>query len=142
MLICLGGGYPISGVEEGGTPSHVQGGIPSQVWGGAGGTPPRSGGTPSQVQCGGVPHPRSGVWGYPIPCPGVPHPKVGDSQGTSHHLDLVRVPPHLRPEMGYPLPQHLDLTGVLPPPDLRWGTPRKCEQTENITFPHPSDGGR
>ena len=52
------------------------------------------------------------------------------------------------PDMGYP-PGH----GVppqtwvppghgVPPSDLRWGTPaRKCEQTEKITFPHPSDAG-
>ena len=37
-------------------------------------------------------------------------------------LDLAGVPP-----------PHLDLAGIPPPPSPR------CEQTENITFPHPSD---
>ena len=85
-------------------------------------------------------------WGTPLPRPGMGYPP--------HHLDLFGVPP-------YP-----DLVGVpLPTPDLRWGiphprpeiwhppstiqtwtgylppSPRKCEQTENITFPHPSDAG-
>ena len=54
--------------------------------------------------------------------------------------------------MGYP---HLNLGWSTPCPDLGWGTPcpdlervppyphppRKCEQTENITFPQHSDAG-
>ena len=157
MLICRGGGgYPISGWE--GSPFHVRGGGVSHP-------SPRSGGTPSQVW--GVSYPMSVRYpipclgGYPISGPGggYPIPGWGGTWGTPHHLDLARVPPpHLRPEMGYPLPemgyppQHPDLAGVpsphprpgqgTPSSDLRWGTPppsHKCEQTENITFP-PSFG--
>ena len=45
----------------------------------------------------------------------------------------------------------LDWDPPPPPPRLDWvpppskagsGSPPKCEQTETITFPHPSDGGR
>ena len=52
--------------------------------------------------------------------------------------------------MGYPLPQsrlgwstpHLDLRWGTPSPDLGRGTLLcQCGQTENITFPHPSDVG-
>ena len=134
-----GGGYPISG--PGGYPIPCLGGTPSQVVGGV--HRPRSwGGTLSHVQ--GVPHPRSG--GYPIPgLGGVPHPKSGV---PLHHLDLAGVPPS---DLRWGTPQHLDLAGVPPgpemgyPADLRYEMgypPGKCEQTENITFPHPSDGGR
>ena len=55
----------------------------------------------------------------------------GGTLGTSNH-----------PDLGWGTPSH---------PDLRWGTPQprpgmgyppcKCGQTENITFPHPSDAG-
>ena len=72
----------------------------------------------------------------------------------AHHSDLAGVPhtPGIL-RWGTPL-HHPDLAGVPPTPDLRWGTSpppsrtgqgtppfRKCEQTENITFPHPSDAG-
>ena len=38
---------------------------------------------------------------------------------------------------------HTDLAGVIPSPhQLDGGTPPPgCKQTENITFPHPSDAG-
>ena len=81
--------------------------------------------------------------------------------GTPHHPDLARgyprYPPH-HPDLVWGVPQvpthHPDLGWGTPDPDLGWGTPptstvlgrgspppRKCEQTENITFPHPSDAG-
>ena len=106
---------------------HSLGSTPSQVWGG---TPARSGvGTPSQVW--GVPRPGLDG-GYPIPEVGVPWPGLdGGGWGTPHHSDLDGIPPDLR----WGTPNHPDLDGVRPPP------PRKCEQTENITFPHPSDAG-
>ena len=139
------GGVPRLRSGGGGVPIPCPGGYP---------VPCPRGVTPSQVQrvpnpmSGGLPHPRSrgypipGPGGYPIPGPGgtpshfqgVPHPRVGGTQGTTPSSRPGRGPPHLRPEMGYPPPQHLDLVGVPPP--------HKCEQTENITFPHPSDGGR
>ena len=76
---------------------------------------------------GGVPH--STDQGYPmLILDGVPpHPDLrcgppipsGPGMGSSH-LDLGwGTPPPSRPEIGYP--------------------PCKCEQTETITFPHPSD---
>ena len=70
---------------------------------------------------------------------GIPHLRSGG--GTPSQV--WGVPRLLRPGMGYPPTQTWD--GVPPSPylDLRWGTPPpcKCEQTENITFPHPSDVG-
>ena len=92
-------------LSRGGTPSQISGyPIP-----GPGGYPiPGLGrGTPSQVQ--GVPHPRSG--GYPIPCLGG-YPISGPGGTPSQVWGVPRVPPH-----------HLDLAGVPPTSDLRWGTP-------------------
>ena len=57
-----------------------------------------------------------------IPTPPLPSPDLG--QDT--------LP--FRSGMGYPPVKTWD--GYSPPPP-----PRKCEQTENITFPHPSDAG-
>ena len=68
-----------------------------------------------------------------------------------------RVPPYqdlgqgtLHPDLGWGTP-HSDLGWGTPCLDLEWGTPpdlervppppRKCGQTETITFPHPSDKG-
>ena len=74
------------------------------------------GGTPSQVR------------GYPIPClGGYPIP------------DLARVPP----DLGWGTPPARPGMGT-PHSDLRWSTPLKVwtdTQSENITFPHPSDVG-
>ena len=71
----------------------------------------------------------SAEWGGAPSSPdggGVPHPVLG------------REYPGLHP--------HRDLGWDTPCPDLgiRMGvppSPRKCGQTENITFPHPSDAG-
>ena len=49
-------------------------------------------------------------------------------QGTPRIQGWMGVPP-VQGWMG--VPPHLDLAGVPPP--------RRCGQTENITFPHPSD---
>ena len=116
-----GGGTPsqVGGVphpRSGGVPHpRSRGGTPSQVWGYLG-YPPSSRpgwGTPTLDLRWGTPSPYL-RWGTPLPSrPG---------WGTPPPV-LARVPPYLRPEMGYPPP------------------PRKCEQTENITFPHPSDAG-
>ena len=117
----------------------------------SGGVPgPRSEGVPGPMS-GGVPHPRSK--GVPHPMSGeVPHLRSGWGGGTPSHVQGVL---HLR-SRGVPggVPHHLDQAGVPPTSDLRWGTPpdlagvppphlrpemgyppRKCEQTENITFP-------
>ena len=118
----------------------------------------RSGGEPisgwgvPHPRVGGVPHPRVGGV-PPRPGMGYPPPPTPDLGWATPNPDMGWVtpppfrpgwdtppPPHLRPEMGYP-------------PDLRWGTPtplqtwdwvspRKCEQTENITFPHSFGCGR
>ena len=139
------GGGPRDGVsppQTWGTPRH---GVPPQTWGTSPdmGTP-RTWGTP-------LPYPDL-RWGTPTPDMGwvtpptiiqtwpgsppdlrwgTPTPDMGWVTPPHHHPDLAGVPP--RPEMGYP-----------PTSDLRWGNPplpHKCEQTENITFPHPSDAG-
>ena len=46
------------------------------------------------------------------------------------------LPPTIQTWMGYP-PNHPDLAGVPPPPTEVWTD----KQTENSTFPHPSDAG-
>ena len=86
------------------------------------------GGTPSS-HGGGVP-PSSHGGGYPIPglVGGVPQP-----------VPRVTCPPHPDLRWGTPSPIHRPWMGYVPthlPP------PHKCEQTENVTFPHPSGGGR
>ena len=84
----------------------------------------------------GIPHPG---WITPPPrpgtgyCPtqtwdGVPH--LG--WGTPPTQTWDGVPPP-RPRMGYPSPLRPEMG--YPP------HPRKCGQTETITFPHPSDAG-
>ena len=49
----------------------------------------------------------------------------------------------LRPNLGRGYPLSWPGKGVPPPHQPDWGTPppNKCGQTENITFPHPSDAG-
>ena len=94
---------------------------------------------PSQIWTGGVVPIQSWMGVAPISRMGYPCPDLG--WGTTH-LDLGWGTPLSRPGMGYHPTWTWD--GVPPScPDLRWGTPspRKCEQTENITFPHPSDAG-
>ena len=116
----------------------------------------------------GSPHPDLG-WGTPLSIPGMGYPHLDLGQGTPppisrmgtpppiqtwdwvpHHLDLRQgTPPHPHLEWGTPC---LDLGWGTPLPHLGWGTPlsrpgtgyhppRKCGQTENITFPHTSDAG-
>ena len=116
--------------------------------------PVLNGGYPIQPWMGGeVPHPvldggtqsNLGWWGYPIQSwtGGYPHPDLG--WGTP--ISRMGYPPS-RPGMGYSPVQTWDGVTPLPiqtwdqvPPSRPWmGYPScKCEQTENITFPHPSD---
>ena len=106
------GGYPISGLDGGGTPYQIwmgEGtpsqvwigrGIPSQVWIGRG-IPSQvwTGGTPSKVWSGGTPFCRQG--GYPwyphLRLDGVPpsRPGMGGTPGTPPILDGV---PPLNPQ--------------------------------------------
>ena len=51
------------------------------------------------------------------------YPPSESGMGYPLCLDLGQGTPPSRPGMGYPPPPHM------------------CEQTENITFPHPSDAG-
>ena len=100
-------------------------GYPIQSWwGGDHGYPP-----PSRPGQGGTPH-------HPD-LAGVPSP---------HHQDLAGVPPTIKTWLGYPPtiqtwpgypPHHPDLAGVPPSPVKVWTD----KQTENSTFPHPSDAG-
>ena len=118
------GGYPTSGLGDGGTPSQVWG-VPHRRSGW--GVPHlRLGGTPSQVWTGGA---------YPI----------------QSRLGVPRVPPLSRPGMGYPpdlgwgTPPDLSWGTPLPRPemgtpypDLRWGTPLQVwtdTQTRVKTLP-------
>ena len=114
------GGYPVPCLRGypvpclGGTPSHVRGGTLSHVWGYL-----------IQVQVGGYPIPGL-AGGYPI------QTWLGGYSGY----------PPVKTWDGVPPSQTWD--GVLPRPD--WGTPPPPEmwtdkQTENSTFPHPSDAG-
>ena len=61
-------------------------------------------------------------------------PQLADWPEPPHWLDLTS-PPAAGPD---PPPCRLDLT---PPPAAGPDPPSRCEQTENITFPHPSDAG-
>ena len=108
------GRYPRWGTPHQGTPP-----IGVCPWPGLTGGIPEVGYPPSQVWRG---YPRWGTpplgylqSGYP------PARSVRPGRGVPWQGDL---------RWGTP---HLDLTGVPPPP------PHRCEQTENITFPHPSD---
>ena len=132
-----GGGYPIQS-WWGGTPSTPGRGYPIQSWLG-GGTPSSHGrGTPSSH--GGLPHPDLAGGGVvpqvppllPRPAGAPPSPPPsGPGWGTPHHPDLAGVPP--------PSPSRPDRDTPYPPPP----TPRvdvwTDKQTENSTFPHPSD---
>ena len=104
--------------------------------------PPHPGYPPGRVP----PQPRYPQAGYPPPPPRVPPP------GYPPRLDLAGYPPPAGP--GRVPPPRLDLAGY--PPVLPHGIlgnvakhygirvpppPPRCEQTENITFPHPSDAG-
>ena len=140
MLLCLmgeGGGYPIK-TWSGGVPR------PRSGWGG-GDTPGLDGGgypiqgldrpkpgwgvpqVPPTIQTwlggypGYLPPPRPGM-GYPLPS------RPGRDTPTQNWDGVLP-----RPGMGYPPPTHRPGTGYPPP--------HKCGQTENITFPHPSDEG-
>ena len=128
MLLCLGGGLPHPRV----------GGYPIPGWG--------------------VPHPRVGVPQSGLDGGGYPrYPPPSRPGWHTPHQDLARVPPPSRPGWGTPPPSR---PGWVPPPqtwdgvpptqnwdgvppylDLRWGTPRKCGQTEYITSHHPLDVG-
>ena len=80
------------------------------------------GGTPSNPGC---------YTGNPHPEP--PSPLYQTAKWGTHPVRTWDgIPPH--PDLGWGTPPCLN---------LGWGTPppRKCEQTKNITFPHPSDAG-
>ena len=119
----LGGGVPLPRSGQGGPPSQVwTGGTCSQVW--MVGTPFPSldrGVTPGYLPSARWGCPPSLRWGPPPPIQtrkdgGAPVRKDG---GTP--IGKNGIPPIC--QMGYPSP------------------PRRCEQTEIITFPHPSDAG-
>ena len=84
--------------------------------------------------------------GNPPPPSGSPHPGLmgGTWGGVSPHWGSpllgypspIRVPPIGVPHQGTP---QLDLAQVPPPAGPGSDPPTRCEQTENITFPHPSD---
>ena len=107
----------------------------SVQWEGRDGVPPRHGVPPGHRVPPGMGYSLHGVppeMGYP--------PDLRWGTPTS---DLRWGTPPPRPEMGYPPYLRLEM-GYPPTSHLRWGNPtppRKCEQTENITFPHPSDAG-
>ena len=138
------GGYPIQPLWGGGTPSSHGGG----------------GGTPSSTPH----HPdlaREVPWIPPPSRPGQGVPRVPPSSRPSR--GYPRYPPTIQtwpgipqvlphPDLGWGTPHHPDLdrgSPGYPPhhPDLGWGnTPPPVEvwtdtQSENITFPHPSDAG-
>ena len=80
---------------------------------------------------------KSGVKNFSLYCDRVPPPP--DLRLGTPPPGPVTPPPG--PETGYPPPPGPE-TGY-PPPTWTWEpSPPKCEQTETITFPHPSDGGR
>ena len=113
MISLLTGGVPHSILDGGGTPSSLGWGLPHPVL--------DQGSTPSSLgsEGGGVLHPiLSWSWMGNPPCP-----DLGWGTSTSHLDPGHGTPPSSRPGIRYP--PH----------------PRKCGQTENITFRHPSDAG-
>ena len=136
-----GGGYPIQ-LWPGGTPSKpVQGGTlgtPTiQTWpGGTLGTPTIQTWLQGIL---GTPLPSRPGWRTPSPTiqtwMGYSPPPSRPGWGTPHHQDLARYLP-LHPDLTGVPPHHPDLAGV-PPPVKVWTD----KQTENSTFPHPSDAG-
>ena len=99
-------------------------------------------GYPPSRSDGGYPRWGTTHWGTP--------PSRSDPGGTRGGVLPIGVPPCWGtpcqgiPPLGYPpigVPPRLDLAWV-PPPGWTWlgyPPPPRCEQTENITFPHPSD---
>ena len=88
--------------------------------------------------------------GYPLPRPEMGYPPLRPGMGYPRPSRPEMGSPLPRPEMGYPpswpemgYPPTQTWDGVPPHLDLEQGTspPRKCGQTENITFSHPSDAG-
>ena len=162
----VGGGYPIQ--SWWGYPIQLWG-VPYSVM--VGGTSSSHEGYPIQSWWGGLPHPDLARGVVPQVPPTIQtwlaYPHHPDLAGVSpHHPDLAGVsPPTIQTWLGYPLPSrpgwgtlphHLDLAGVppyhphlarVPPPTIHtWlGYPnvevRTDKQTENSTFPHPSDAG-
>ena len=94
-------------------------------------------GVPPSNPNGGYPEvlPPIMTWEGGTPCPDlewVPPPVLTWKGGT----------PHPHPDLGRGYCCCSDMGGGYPPPKSGgWGIPRKCGQTENITFPHPSDAG-
>ena len=80
---------------------------------------------------GGVPHPVLAGTLQPS------RPGQGGTQGTPHpDLSLCTPLPH--PDLGWGTPPVQTCDGVPPPPPVEvWAD----TQSENITFPHPSDAG-
>ena len=72
--------------------------------------------------------------GYPLSRHGMGSPPSGPGMRYPPVQTWHGVPPPLNSHLGWGTPPHPDLGQGTPPPP-----PRKCEQTENITFPHPSD---
>ena len=99
----MGGGYPISGLGGGSSPSRSGwwGRVTSsQVWGG--------GGTPSRSGWWGVPHPKSGTGGTPARLNGgggVPWPGLDDGR------EYRRYPPARSGWWGYPIPGEVPQPG-------------------------------
>ena len=127
-------GYPIQSWRGGIPSSPGQGSTPSSLgWGGEGTTSSLGwGGTPSSLGRGwGMGYPSSPGMGYPPSRPGMGYTPQSRT-GMRYPPLISRMGPPLQTWNGLPL--HLD---------LGWGTPppRKCEQTKNISFPHPSDAG-
>ena len=96
-------------------------------------------------------HVSSQIWCqkfFPLLRPGPPLPPIQGWMSLPENL-IPGIP--LPPVQGWiSLPKNLRL-GTPPPPcprldqptrkSVTWDPPQKCEQTETITFPHPSDGG-
>ena len=147
MLLCLMGW---------GVPHPVMmGGYPIQSWWGV----------PHPVMMGRVPHPVmvGGTLGTPHPDLGWGTPLIQTWPGGIPQIPPIqtweRVPPTIQTWLGG-TPCHSDLGWGTPPhPDLGWGPPDLGQgppqtwdgvpplevwtdkQTENSTFPHPSDAG-
>ena len=129
MLMVVGGGYPIQS-WWGGTPSSHGGGYPIQSWWGI--PHPVMGGVP------GVPPPSRPGWATPHhpDLTGVPLPTIQTWPGYSPTIQTwLEYPPPSRPGWGTHPPTIKTWLGY-PPVEL-WTD----KQTENSTFPHPSDAG-
>ena len=103
-------------------------------WGGGGTPSSHGGGYAIQSWWGGMPSSHDGGEGTPS--------SHGGGRGTPSSHGVRGGTPSLVWVGGYPMQSWWGRGIPLPPrPEMGYPPPPQCGQTENITFPHPSDAG-